>query len=96
MPPRRRALSGQNRVLDWCALTSDPDRRDALLLWARLVCEDPDSVTTGYMASSTRPGREIRYADVPGAATRVTFALHDTPAYCVHILIIDDVSYRMD
>ena len=42
------------------------------------------------------PGREIRYADVDRAATRVTFAVYDTVAYCVHILVIDDVSYRMD
>ena len=77
-------------------MTSDPQRREALLLWARLVCSDPDSFTTGLMESRTRPGREIRYADVPDAATRVTFALYDTPAYCVHILIIDDVSFRME
>jgi hypothetical protein len=95
MPPGspRYRLSGENRIFDWVAGV-DPARADALYTWARAVCIDPEMATTGYVTNAARR-RQMNFADVPGAQTRVTFIVA-TPQYLVvHIIAIDDASYLL-
>lgn len=85
-------LDGRDRVLDWLAATDDPTRRNALLLWLRMVCLEPDDFTTATFRHGIT-GRLFSYADVPSAQTRVTFVRFDAPVRAVRVVDINDADY---
>lgn len=73
--------------------TSEPVRREKLMLWLSIVVKDPLMVSHGVVERPDRPSRRVYLADVPGANTRVSFLIVELPARCVHILDIDDNTF---
>jgi len=80
-----------DKIYDWLSSHPDGERWDGMLAWIQAVALDPGAVSSGtYMKGR----RQVHYAHVPKARTRVSFILFDTPVFALHIVEIDDDKYQ--